>query len=309
MLSFFNRLGFGAAALALLVAPASAASGPRLHVETEDVSPRFLKFYEAAHAIEDPQQRFALWKQMYGFAAVPPGPQADMIARRQLDGAWNRYPQAIAAIQTPKPLNRIAETTLARIAALLNDEKPIDVKLVRFVGTFGGGAFTYSMQGRPVINVPVEMSAERQQLSLTHELAHAVHISKAGLSGQWERSGAVAILMEGLAMHVAREIRPGLDTGMYGGGGPAWWATVKDHRSEVLVDVLPLLERRDGPTLLRLLVGSSSTGLRQEGYAAGWFVVQAMRDRGMTLAEIASVPEREIPALVRSACVDKSSPL
>ena len=52
-----------------------------------DLSPRFLDFYAAAQGAT-PDARFGIWKDRYDFAAVPPTPQGDAIARKLLDAAW-----------------------------------------------------------------------------------------------------------------------------------------------------------------------------------------------------------------------------
>src|SRR5690606_26832582 len=60
-----------------------------------DLTPRFLDFYErASHEGLDPDARWTLWQEAYGFAAVPPTPEGSRAARALLDAAWDRYPAA-----------------------------------------------------------------------------------------------------------------------------------------------------------------------------------------------------------------------
>jgi hypothetical protein len=54
-------------------------------VTITDLSPRFLVFYDSASAASlDASERWLMWKRLYGFAAVPPTPFGDSLARRLL---------------------------------------------------------------------------------------------------------------------------------------------------------------------------------------------------------------------------------
>src|SRR3982751_3208832 len=69
---------------------------PKPSVEVVDLSPRFIKFYETATAEKaDPERRWQLWQQLYGFAAVPPTPEGKVMARTLLDKAWSQYPKVM----------------------------------------------------------------------------------------------------------------------------------------------------------------------------------------------------------------------
>jgi hypothetical protein len=59
-----------------------------------DLSQKFVDFYDSSvgeHA--DPDRRWKLWKSKYDFAAVPPIPAGQKMAREQLDAAWAKYPR------------------------------------------------------------------------------------------------------------------------------------------------------------------------------------------------------------------------
>jgi len=282
-------------------APERQCSG-RVCVEVEDQVPRFLAFWDAAqaHPPADADARFALWKEKYGFAAVPPGPRGQEMARRLLDQAWARYPAAVAALRTrgtpdPAPLD-----SLARVARLLDFDQPLTVKVVYFVGGFEGNAFAYAMGDMPVVNFPVEAGTNRA-VEQAHELTHAVHTRLAGLSGGWERSIAQTLLQEGLAMHVSREAVPGLPVAAYVTHKPEWWAAAQARKAAILADVMASLEAKDGASVYRQTIGQGASGLTRQAYAAGWWVVEDMRAHGMTLAQIARIPpERIIPAVRKS---------
>src|ERR1700760_3282923 len=91
-------LSAGAALAADKPAPLKSTLTDRaLTVDVVDVSPQFLAWYAAARDLPDADARFRLWQQIYGFAAVPPGPQGEAIARTLVDGAWPRYAEALPA--------------------------------------------------------------------------------------------------------------------------------------------------------------------------------------------------------------------
>ena len=116
-----RRLAVAAAALLAL----GGAAAPDVSITVKDLTPKFLTFYRAAQDA-DPDARFGLWKKDYDFAAVPPTPQGDIIARRLLDDAWPRYPSVMDRIEkgadgiAPRPID-----TLNRIVTLLHPAEPV----------------------------------------------------------------------------------------------------------------------------------------------------------------------------------------
>lgn len=263
-----------------------------LTIEVVDITPRFLDFYAAASGVADADERFAIWQARYGFAAVPPGAQGEVIARRLLDEAWPRYGQAAGDLSrpiTPDPLE-----VLSRIAALLELEGDFTMRLNLYVGGFEGNAFTASHEGVPVVALPVEIAQEQRRLLAYHEFTHAVHQATAGLSGGWERSIAQTMISEGLAMHVARELAPGLPDAAYVEFTPGWLARAEAREEAIVSGVLPYLEHSDADAVFRFTMGQGPGGLEREAYYAGWRVVQRLRDEGMSLADIARIPESDM---------------
>lgn len=271
-------------------------------IELNDLSARFLAFFDAAKNEADEERRFALWQAHYAFAAVPPGPQGEALARQLLRQAWSRYPAALPVIRRGAgPIGAEALTMLVRIANLLGDREPIDVKLLAYVGGFEDNAFTYADAGRPVVAVPIETSPRQRSLLLAHELTHAVHLKTAKLSGGWERSIAQTIIQEGLATHVARRVAPGQPLVAYLEHTPGWWNAAQAKRSAILKAILPVLEKSDGETVFRFTIGPGPNGLEREAYAAGWYVIEDLLTQGTSLAEIARIPEERMASVVRSS--------
>lgn len=271
-------------------------------VEIVDLTPRFLAFYEAAADAKDPEARFALWKEHYGFGAFPPGPAGEKIARQLLDEAWPQYPARLADLRRGAAvLGHEPIQTLRAVARLLEADDPIHIQLVAYVGGFEDNAFAARADGVPIVNFPIEMSADKRRLIMPHEFTHAVHMELANLSGGWERSIAATLIQEGLAMHVAREIAPGEPVAAYVEHQPGWWAKAVQRRQDILRGIAPSLDAKDGDTVLRFTMGEGPAGLEREAYATGWWVIEQLRRDGMSLAQIARVPEERMPDLARRA--------
>lgn len=272
----------------------------RLHVELVDLSPRFLDFWAAAKDERDPDRRFALWKEKYGFAAVPPGPHGDEIARKLLASAWDKYPAALANIRAGASAMRPdALSTLRKVAEVLRPDQPVTVKVVTYVGAFDDNAFSMAQNGIPVVAVPLEMSPDKRARIFPHEMTHAVHMVVAHLSGGWERTIGTTAFQEGLAVEVAREVNGGGDVRPFIEYSPGWYDQALARKRAILEGVLPYLDDKDGQTVFRFTMGRGTTGLEREAYFVGYQVMERLHAKGMSWADIARVPEDKMPGLVR----------
>lgn len=303
----------GAAALAALPGLAAAADKPapkryevgdaRLKLRMVDLSPQFLAFYAVAKDEPDADKRFALWKSLYGFAAVPPGPQGEAISRRLLDSGWPKYPAALPVIRAgAEAMKPNALETARKVATALKADQPLTLKVVAYVGAFDHNAFSYRGEDKvPVVCVPLEMSPHEREPVFAHEMTHAIHMEIAHLSGGWERSIAATIVQEGLAMELSRVCAPGRPFRSYLEFTPAWYDKAKANERAILEGLLPNLERKDGETVFKFTMGPGTTGIEREAYFAGWTVMEHLHRKGMGWAEIARVPEDAMPALVGKA--------
>lgn len=306
------RLLFAAAMAALVsTVPARAEKvSPRrqevareqVRLQIVDLTPQFLTFYAAAEGA-DHDSRFKLWQEHYGFAAVPPGPEGDKIARRMLDAAWPRYADAMGTIRAGadglggEPLE-IAD----RVYDLLGVSEPLTIRLTTYVGAFDDNAFTSrTSAGVPNVYFATDTTPARGRVILPHEMTHAVHLHLAGISGGWERTIGATIVMEGLAVHATREIAPGLSEAEYIEYTPGWWRKAQAQKTEILAGILPAVGESKPETVFKYTMGAGSVGLEREAYAAGYWVVEQLRREGMTLSQIARVPEAEMPALSQGA--------
>ncbi len=271
---------------------------PTVHVT--DLTPRFLTFFETAQGL-DADARFDVWRQTYGFAAVPPTPQGEAMARSLLDTAFERYPSVMPRIEAGAGGMGIDPGAAAsEVAVLLGVDQPIEIDFIAFVGGFEQNAFTFRAR-RPTVAVPVEADPAYQALAGRHEIVHALHMEMAGLSGGWERSIAQLVLQEGLAMRATQALMPDRPDLEHLSAGPEWWARANERRREILIGTLPLLSASDGASVTRLSMGPGVAGLRREAYYLGWIVVGRLLGEGWTFPALARVSSEDMPDLIRGA--------
>ena len=263
-----------------------------------DMTPRFLDFYAAAQGLGS-DARYLMWKDRYGFAAVPPGPQGEALSRKLLDAAWPRYADALPLIRagvagmSPAPL-----ATAVKVADLFRAPRPLRIGIVAYVGGFEDNAFSMGTPDGPVVCLPVEMTAERRAFLMPHEMTHAVHMMLAHLPASYERPLGRVLFEEGLAMHAVQALKPGLPMWDYV-GDKVWFEAATAKRHDILAAIEPQLDANDGPTLFKYTMGQGSTGREREAYIAGWMVVDHMLKHHATLAELARVPVDRIVPMVR----------
>lgn len=280
-------------------AAGAGAASPAVRLEIVDRTPKFLDFYDAAVAENAaPQRRWELWKERYDFAALPPVPERDSLARVLLDDAWPRYPGVMAQIRGgAEALRPEAEATLRSVVSLLGADSAT-LQLIVYVGALENNAFFFAYEGRQGVMFPLEGDARWRETALPHEMAHAVHHQLAGYSEGWERTIARTLFAEGLATRVAQVLVPGRDDAGYLEHRAGWFAEAEAHREAILRGILPALGASDSETVMRFTMGRGTTGVDREAYYVGWLVVGDLLERGWTMAELARVPEDETPALV-----------
>ena len=271
-------------------------------VEVIDLTPRFMKFYDAAVAEKaDPERRWQLWQQLDGFAAVPPTPEGKTMARTLLAHAWPEYPKHLDRIrQGAAVLNPSPTGILESVAKLLGCQSAIRVKLVVFVGGLDNNAFAYVDHGIPAVAIPVESNDKDLQLTITHEFTHAVHTRTAQLVGSYDQvSIAQLVLMEGLAERVTEKLVPGQTPKVYTNAHDDEWLPDSDaHRVEILKGIRQYLDERGPEAMSKFTFGKGSTGRGREAYYAGWVIVGELERQGMTLDQIAKVPQGAMSSLL-----------
>jgi hypothetical protein len=287
------------AMLLCLGSPAAAQSGSR--VEIVDLSGRFLVFYDSAmtrHA--DPDTRWQLWRRLYNFAAVPPAPFGDSLARRLLDSAWAKYPAALETIRKgPSGLGISPDSALARVLGLVQCGDSVKLRVTVFVGGFEGNAFAFGMSDRRS-NIAVPVEAGNPARSLIHEFTHAVQRAgcarfRTGYGGRL----AELVVTEGLAMRVVQAALPGHDDEFYTAAAPGWLAEAQSRRAAILAGVRASLEDSGAVVWRRFTFGGGATGLSREAYYAGWETVGELLREGMSFHEIATLNPADYVGVLR----------
>ncbi len=302
------RLAAGLALLAveLAVGPIKADPSPAITIDVQDLTPKFLEFYNAAQAEHaDPDRRWALWKQLYGFAAVPPTPEGDRMARSLLDAAWPKYPAALPQIREGlAALHPSPEETLQAVAATLHADQPVHIKLIAYVGALENNAFTMSDKGLPIVAIPVEGPPAQAARNMAHEMTHAVQISMGTMAGGYERTIGETVLAEGLAMRVARSLFPDRPETDFVEARTGWLSEANTQRGRILLDVRAVLNEKNADTLPRFTMETGPSGIEREAYYVAWLVTGYWLSHGETFAEIARVKEENAPTRVAEA-IDK----
>ncbi|MBS8263865.1 hypothetical protein DYI25_05365 [Mesobacillus boroniphilus] len=269
-------------------------------VELLNLVPKFLTFYLLATKPDiDEEQRWALWKENYNFAAVPPGDDGKKMARNLLDTAWERYADHLSFIEDWTPNEEKVRNYLTKVKALLGYDEQIDLVVVYFVGGFENNPFVAPFdQKRMALCLPIENGDS--DIFLSHELTHIVHTQTANLTGEWERTIASTILQEGLATQVSKSLVPGHPDEQYIEREKGWLQSCKENRTEILNGIFPFLEDASSKAVTMFTFGNGTTNHEREAYYVGWEVVHFLLGQGVTFKEMASVQERDIPKYLRN---------
>ncbi|MBT2642416.1 hypothetical protein J7I80_09270 [Bacillus sp. ISL-41] len=271
------------------------------HIEIHDMKQSFLDFYEKAAGAEvNPEERWKLWQEYYGFAAVPPGTEGEKLARQLLDNCWEQYEQHIDDIISWNPDQAAIKDKLGEVKQVLGFNDDITLLLLFFVGNFEGNAFIApTEEGNIALCFPIETQSYRDsEILLLHELAHVVHSHKADHSAGWERSIASVIIQEGIAMHTSKVLAPGRKLVEYIGNDDQWLTLCNEKELEILSGAIPFLEKSDSESVFRFTVGEGICGFQNEAYFIGWKLVEHLLENGMSLSDLAGFHERELPGFV-----------
>lgn len=266
-------------------------------LELRNLVPNFLKFYDLA-APCDGETRFELWREHYGFAAVPPGEEGATLARKLLDGAWEKYAAVVPGLRQWSPDSGRVQKILTEIKTALGYDGPVDVVLVFFVGAFDGNAFVAPCGGgRVAVCLPVEEGED--DVKIAHELTHLVHGRITGSDMSWERSVASLIFQEGLATQLSRRIVPGHDDEVYVEHRAGWLRECDADATKILRGIAPHLGDCSGESVHRFTMGDGASGHEREGYYADWHLIGDMLNDGWSFADLARVAGDAMAVVLR----------
>jgi len=268
-----------------------------ISIKVKDLSPKFLSFYNEAIKLNlSENDRWLLWKKKYDFAAVPPTPQGDSIARKLLNNAWSRYPNVVKELDKGNLIGKPdPEKILESVTQTLKPEKTIRITFLSYVGAFEDNAFTNAAKDEITVAIPRESSPLTRGLLMTHEFTHAVQISMGYLSGGYVRTIGAIVVSEGLATRLTQKLHPGLHEGSFIEITPGWLKRCKAHQTEILKDIREHLSSNDQNDIMQYTMGKSYLNIEREAYYTGWIVVQHWLSKGMRFADIARIPEKAMP--------------
>lgn len=118
----------------------------KVNLILNDITPKFLVFYDsAARNNASENERWNLWKSLYDFAATPPTPTGDSIARKLLDNAWLKYGPVKTLLRenAAYAIYHHASTVLPKSTNLLKPDSSFNIFLRVYVG--GGLKLTRSL--------------------------------------------------------------------------------------------------------------------------------------------------------------------
>jgi len=277
--------------------------GSFVSVKIKDLSPKFLSFYNEATRLNlSESKRWLLWKERYDFAAVPPTPQGDSIARRLLDKSWTRYPELVKALTKGDLIGKPDPSQiLESIAQILKPQNKIQITLLSYVGGFEDNAFTNVTKDGIVVAVPRESPQLTRELLMTHEFTHAVQISMGYLSGGYIRTIGAIVVSEGLATRLTQKLHPQLSEGSFIEITPGWLKLCKDHQTEILKDIRKHISSNNENDIMQYTMGKSYLGIEREAYYTGWVVVEHWLSEGKSFADIAHISEMNMPSKATEA--------
>lgn len=275
-------------------------------LQVKDLSPRFLRFYELAQDL-DPESRWKLWEETYGFAAVPPTDYGRSLARKMLDESWSGYPGVMEAIRAgaagfrPDP-----QAMLEATATVLNFTEDLEVQFVTYVGNLEMNAWAVTMGGKAHVHFPLESNVQEWgRFALPHEFTHVIHDRLSGGTGGWLRSIATAMMQEGLAIWTSKAVTPDL---------PDWWYLCYQNQKwmeqclerdrTILTGILPRIAETSEDALRTFIMGPGPAGLDREVYWAGYRVVGELLQRGDTLPGLVRLKEEEFTPRIGQVLLD-----
>lgn len=262
------------------------------NIEIKNLVPKFLDFYNRAVGCDE-AARFELWEKHYGFAAVPPGEEGALLAKQQLEAAWEKYEKVLPFLERWSPDTYKIQQYLSKIKSVLEYSESVDVVLIFFVGAFDGNAFAAPYgENRIAICLPIE--GGENQITVVHELIHLVHGKMIGSVMSFEKTVASLVFQEGLATQLSKHLVPGYQDEVYVGHQEGWLQECRKDVKQILQGIKPCLQERSAERVFQFTMGAGTTGKAREGYFAGWKLIGDMIEDGWSFPDIARIREEDM---------------
>lgn len=262
---------------------------------------KFLDFYDSSESITDFKEKFKIWEEKYGFAAVPPGDNRQETVYKLFTENYSKYKKSLGKIKKFKPNEEKVNKILNEIKTLLAFEGCLDFVIIYFVGFFENNAFVAPYDGgKLALCLPVEnnLSELNDDILLAHELTHIVHNNILKSEAKWTRKLSFAILQEGLAMKTSQCIVPGLSEYNYLASDEKWFNECMKLKGKIIDGIISYLDSEDGEILFKFTIGEGTTKNVRELYIVAWVLFSKLLDSGFTLQKLANVIESDSVDLV-----------
>ena len=257
---------------------------------------RFLHFYKESQKVDDVKEKFAIWKEQYGFAAVPPGEEGEEVAWTFFKNVYSEYENALPSIESFAPDTVLVQDILKEIKEVLDYRASMEFTVLYFVGFFENNAFLAPLEdGSLALCLPIENqnSEDRYRITLAHELTHLVHGKMLGVGGNWIRPLSFLILQEGLAMKMSQAFTGSLEELDCLTLDRNWYNECLDLKKEIVGGMLSYLTDDNHETLFRFTMGEGVTKHSREAYFLAWLLFEKCLKEGMTLKQLATISVEE----------------
>lgn len=290
-------------------------------VRTTNLVPEFLEFHAEALALEEAWEgagadrepdapepdRDAFLRDLHELWDEHLGAAAPALTREEgaewtpmeLAEAWGRYGGALDRIRgaasgvTPDP-----EGVLRQVGGLLRLDRPLDVHLILYVGTFQDRPAFRLRDDEFAVLVPVEVLQGSVRPLLVDLMTRAVQTRMAGRPADGELSLAQHLFVRGLALRVYEEVNPGRPAEEYLQRARGWLLQAEQRDGAIMDGIRHRVRSRDAQTLRPYLEAGGVTGLSGEFDYGAWRVSGLLLLHGWTLDRLARVPIHEVDDLV-----------
>lgn len=269
-------------------------------IEFISLKNKFLDFYEESKKVASIQDKFNLWKEKYGFAAVPPTEEGQKIAFDMFTKSYDKYENSIGKIKSFEVNEEKVYSVLEKVKETLNCSEIVEFSVLYFVGFFENNAFVAPNGDKLVLCLPIENDTSElyDDMILAHELTHIVHYKIQKSTASWIRPLSFLILEEGLAMRVSKEVVSGLSDYQYITNKEEWYKECTDSHSEIVKGILPYVTEESSEVLFNFTMGAGTTNHEREAYYVAWKIYDRFLKQGFSLSELARISQEESKSFV-----------
>ncbi len=216
-----------------------------------------------------------------------------------LESAWARYARAMNGIRSAE--GRVfsqAEDAFREASRVLRLDRPLEVDLILYVGTFDEPPAFRLRNGSYTLLIPAEDLPTQLRPLFLDLFTRALHARLGGRPPEGRLSLAQHLFLRGLALRVHEEVDPGQEAESYLLRSRSWLLSAEQRDEAIISGMKERLEESDPERIERLRRGSGVSGLEGEFDFMAWRLSGLLLMDGWTLDRLARVPESEVAALV-----------